>query len=61
MPKFTAHATVVGSKYLGEFEAATAEEAKEKAWKKAYVGLCHHCSGECEDPTIEEIHMEPSE
>jgi len=47
---------VVGSKYLGEFEAETEEEAIEKGLESnaAHVSLCHQCSGECEDPTIEE-------
>lgn len=45
---------VVGSKYLGEFEANTAEEAVEMALNgpTAYVSLCHQCASECEDPEI---------
>ncbi len=49
---------VVGSKYLGEFVAATAEEAVDLALKSnaAYVSLCHQCSDECEDPEIHSAH-----
>ncbi len=49
---------VVGSKYLGEFVATTAEEAVEMALNSdaAYVGLCHQCSDECEDPEIHSAH-----
>lgn len=45
-------AKVVGSKYLGEFEANSPEEAIEKALHsdKAWISLCCHCTSECEDP-----------
>ncbi len=45
---------VTGSKYLGEFRAKTAEEAVEMALDSdaAYVGLCHQCAEECEDPEV---------
>jgi hypothetical protein len=38
MPKYSVVATVSGSKYLGEFEAATPEEAVEKADAANYYG-----------------------
>jgi hypothetical protein len=52
MPKYSVVATVSGSKYLGEFEAATAEEAVQMALESeaAQVCLCHQCSDQCEDP-----------
>lgn len=54
MPKYNVYGTVVGSKYLGVFEASSAEEAVEKALQsdEAYVSLCHQCAGECEDAEI---------
>lgn len=62
MPRFNVYASVVGTKYLGEFEAATKEEAAEMALRSgaAHVSLCHQCTDECEDPecsdaTAEEI------
>lgn len=60
MPKFRINATVVGGKYIGEFEADTAEKAIEMAEQseKAYVSLCHHCTDQCEDPECSEFHAE---
>jgi hypothetical protein len=57
------HGTVTGSKYLGEFEAETEEEAIEKALDSdaAYISLCHQCSGNCEDPTVESATAEIDE
>jgi hypothetical protein len=56
MPKFNVVGAVSGSKYLGTFEAATAEEAIEMALNsdEASVSLCHQCCCECEDPEITE-------
>lgn len=60
MPKFRVSATVTGSKYIGEFEAATAEEAERMAYgsAEASVSLCHQCASECEDPECSEMHVE---
>jgi hypothetical protein len=54
MPRYNVTGTVVGSKYLGEFEAETEEQAVEIALSSnsAYVSLCHHCAGECGDAEI---------
>lgn len=59
MPKFRVSATVVGSKYIGEFEAETAEEAEVMAWQSgnAHVSMCHECTDECEDPECSEMHV----
>ncbi|ACL60545.1 hypothetical protein [Methylobacterium nodulans] len=56
MPKFHVVGKVVGSKYLGCFEAATAEEAVEKALNEAGgpISLCHQCTDECEDGCVED-------
>lgn len=54
MPKFRVSASVVGSKYLGEFEAKDEEEAVELALKESgSVCLCHHCADEIIDPEID--------
>lgn len=60
MPRYNVVAKVVGSKYLGEFEAETAEEAIEKALvsRAAHISLCHQCTDECEDPECEEATAE---
>lgn len=57
--KWHANGHVIGGKYLGVIEADTAEEAKEKAFRKASVHLCHQCSRECENAEIEDIDIEP--
>ena len=49
---------VIGGTFVGVFEAETAEAAIEKAWKKAHVSLCHHCSREISDPEVDELHAE---
>jgi len=59
MPRFTVHATVVGGKYLGEYEADSEEQAIEMALEEnGHVSLCHQCSGECEDAEITETNAE---
>lgn len=56
MPKYAVIGTVVGAKYLGDFEADTPEEAVEKAVEAAGgpVSLCHACSSECEDGEVQD-------
>ena len=58
MAKFHVSATVVGSKYIGEFEAATAEEAIRKAQAEAHVSLCYQCASEVEGAEPMEFHAE---
>jgi hypothetical protein len=63
MPRFRCYGKVVGSKYLGVFEAETEEEATEKALasEAACISLCHQCAGECEDPEVERIDIDIAE
>lgn len=58
--KYNCYASVTGSKYLGDVEADTIEEAIDKAWqlKGCHVSFCHHCADQCEDPQIEIINAE---
>lgn len=51
------YGVVTGTKYLGQVLAQTEEEAVEKGYDldTASVNLCHHCSGECSDPEIQQI------
>lgn len=60
MPKFNVWAAVKGTKYLGEFEAETAEQAIELAGESdaASPTLCHQCSSECEDPECSDFTAE---
>lgn len=51
--RFFATGSVVGSKFLGEFEADTVEEALRLAGAEAGASFCHRCSSECEDPEVE--------
>lgn len=55
MPKYRVSAAVVGSKYIGEFEAGSEEEAIDKAMSSdaAYVSVCHQCSRDISDPELE--------
>lgn len=58
--KWDVYATVVGTKYLGEFEADTKEEAEQMAEKSnaASISLCNQCSTECEDAVVESVEAE---
>ena len=58
MPKYYVHASVVASKFIGEYEADTKEKAIEMAWKEAHVSVCHKCAGEVDEPHIDELHAE---
>ena len=57
---YSVSATVTGSKYIGEFEASSEEEARKMAEEsdEMYISLCHQCSSECEDAEINEIFIE---
>ena len=57
MPLYQVTATVVGSKYLGEFEAETEEAAKEMALASdaVFISLCHQCSDQCENAECSEV------
>lgn len=62
MPLYRVHGTVVGGKYLGEFEADSPEEAVEKALdENGHVFLCHQCAGECENAEVEDAVAEEVE
>jgi hypothetical protein len=60
--KFKIYGIVTGSKYIGEVEAESKEEAIEKAWEleELYVSVCHQCVKEIEDPEIRDIQVEES-
>jgi hypothetical protein len=57
MAKWTIYGAVRASKYVGQVEAETEEEAIEKGWKLDTVGcsVCHQCADEIEDPEIEQL------
>lgn len=65
MPKFAVYGIAHGSKFLGEFEADTEEEAKEMAANSAenHICLCHQCSSEIEidDFSFQEFQAEEQE
>ena len=60
MKKWTVTASVVGSKYLGIFEAETKEAAEQMAEESnaASICLCHECSTECEDAEVRDAEAE---
>ena len=57
MAKYRIYGTVTGSKYIGEVEADSKEEAEEKAWEKldTSICLCWECSREIKDPEVTEV------
>lgn len=63
MPKFRVYGIVKATKYIGEFEADTKEDAERMAWNsgEAYVSLCHQCSDEASDPEVDELIVEDTE
>lgn len=60
MPRYHVYGHVVGTKYLGEFEAKNEKAAEGIALngEEAYSSLCHQCSSECSDPEIKEATAE---
>lgn len=62
MPKYSVYAKVVGSKYIGDFEAENPEAAIEAAEEAGatWVSLCHQCNSECEDPECVDLVAEPA-
>lgn len=53
--RYRAHGAVSGSKFIGEFDAETVEEALRIAEAEAGASFCHRCSGECQDPEVEVV------
>lgn len=63
MAKYQVYGVISGSKYLGEVEASSEEEAEEKGCEleTCCVCLCHHCVRECQDAEIYKLEVELSE
>lgn len=59
MPKYRVSAKVIGSKFIGVFEAKSKKEAEKMVNEsdEIWVKLCHQCSDECEDPQIDELYI----
>lgn len=60
LKRYMVTASVVGSKFIGYFEAESADAAIEQAGKSGRCGvsLCHECSSEISDPEIDELFAE---
>lgn len=58
MAKYSVYGKVVATKFIGEFEAESKEEAIKMAEDEAYVSICHQCSSEVEDPEVDELFAE---
>lgn len=58
--KYGVYARIVGSKYIGTFEADSPQQARDKAFASnaTHISFCHQCSEECEDPEIERLDVE---
>lgn len=54
------YGVVTGSKYLGEYQAETKEEAEDMALRDngGGVSLCHRCSTHIDDPAVESAEAE---
>lgn len=64
MPKYSVYAMATASRYIGEVEANSVEEAKEKAWEleNCYMeSLCYHCAGKVDLGDVHEIQAEITE
>jgi hypothetical protein len=59
LKKYRVYGTVVGSAYLGEFEATSKKQAEALALESTgNVILCHQCSDKIEDPEVTEAFAE---
>lgn len=60
MPKFHVTAMIAASKYIGVFDAETAEAAKKMAEDEAdcYVNICHQCAKEIEIGEVYDFDMD---
>lgn len=58
MIRYKVYAQVVGSKFIGEVEANSPEEACAKLESEAWVNLCHQCADEIDDPQVTELTAE---
>lgn len=58
--KYRVYGRVVATKYIGEFEANSKEEAEQMAWNadKSDVSVCYHCSKEVSEPEIHKMIVE---
>ena len=58
-----AYGIYTGSQYIGTIEAASEEEAKEKAEAMCdgVISLCHECSDQIDLSDLNEIQVNPAE
>lgn len=57
--RWNVYGAVSATKFLGTFEAETAEEAEEMAMEaNGHVSVCHHCADEVSDPEIHKCTVE---
>lgn len=59
MPKYSCSGVVAADTYIGEVEAANAQEAIDKAWEIADTpSICHQCAGKLNVGDIYKIAVE---
>jgi hypothetical protein len=59
MAKWSVYGAIYATKFLGTFEAETAEQAEQIAMEQnGGVSICHQCSGEISDPDIDHCIVE---
>lgn len=58
LKRWRVYGIVTGSKFLGEYEAETADQAEDMALREnGSVHLCHQCDAECDDAQIYEVEV----
>lgn len=59
LKKWSVWGKVYATKFLGTFEAATADEAEQKAMEEnGQVAVCNQCASEVSDPEIDSCEVE---
>lgn len=61
MPRYSVSGAVVGSTWIGEYDANTPEEAIGLAYNDAGISLCHECARKVSDPEVLELTAEDVE
>lgn len=62
--RYTVYVIATASRYIGEVEASSEEEAKEKGFEleNCYIeSLCYHCAGQVEIGDVYDVQVEPAD
>ena len=56
--KYKVGGAVHASTYIGEFDAASPDEAIEQAYNAAHISVCHECAHAISDPEVANLWAE---